>query len=102
MYMYSTETGSVSEDPPSPHNICTSVAQNSSSNVNTSEGLDEDDKKILNILNGFLNTLDEASVSLQEHRNRLDTFIHQNTNVTNVVNMLFGSFCLETILNLTS
>ena len=99
--MYSTENGSVSEDPPSPHNICTSVAPNSSSNFNISEGLDEDDKKVLNILNGFLNTLDEASVSLQEHRNRLDTFIHQNTNVTNVVNMLSGYFCLETILNLT-
>ena len=99
--MYSTETGSVSEDPRSPHNICTSVAQNSSSNFNISEGLDEDDTKILNILNGFLNTLDEASVSLQEHRNTLDTFIHQNTNLTNVVNMLSGYFCLETILNLT-
>ena len=98
--MYSTETGSVSEDPQSPHNICRSVAQNSSSNVNISEGLGKDDK-ILNILNGFLNTLDEASVSLQEHRNMLDTFVHQNTNVTNVVNMLSGYFCLETILNST-
>ena len=99
--MYSTETCSFSEDPPSPHNICTSVTQNSSSNVKISEGLDEDDKKILNILNGFLNTLDEASVSLQEHRNTLDFFIHQNTNVTNVVKFLSGYFCLETILNLT-
>ena len=99
--MYSTEFGSVSEDPQSPHNICTSVAQNSSSNVNISEGLGEGDKKILNILNGFLNTLDEASVSLPEQRNTLDTFIHENTNVTNVVNMLSGYFCLETILNLT-
>ena len=38
----------------------TSVVQNSSSSVNISEGLDEDDDEVLKILNEFLKTSDEA------------------------------------------
>ena len=49
----------------------TSVVQNSSSIVNISEGLDEDDDEVLKILNEFLKTSDEASVSSNVHRNRL-------------------------------
>ena len=62
--------------------VNTSVVQNSSSSVNISEGLDEDDNEVLKILNEFLNTSDEASVSPNVHRNRLDTFIHTKKNVT--------------------
>ena len=45
--------------------------------VNISEGLDEDDNEDFKILNEFLNTSDEASVSPDIHRYRLETFIHQ-------------------------
>ena len=54
------------------------------------------------ILNEFLNTLDEASVSPNVHRNRLDTFIHQKKNVTSTDNRLSGYFCSETIFNLSN
>ena len=80
--------------------IDTSVVQNSSSSVNISEGLDEDNNEVLKILNEFLNTSDEASVSLNEYRNRLDTFIHQKNNVTATDDRLSGYFCSETIFNL--
>ena len=95
---------SLSEDPPFPPNLRnnTSVVQNSSSRVTISWGLEEDDNEILNILNEFLNTLDETSISPQEHRNRLDTLIHQKNNVTNTDNRLCGYFCSETIFNLSN
>ena len=84
IYARLAETSSFTEDPPSPSNLCTdtSVVQNSSSSVNISEGLDEDDNEVLKILNEFLNTLDEASVSPNVHRNRFGTFIHTKKNVT--------------------
>ena len=46
IYARPTEASSFSEDPPSPLNLCTdtSVVENSSSSVNVSEGLDEDDE----------------------------------------------------------
>ena len=48
------------------------------------------------ILNEFLSTLDEASVSPNVHRNRLDTFIHQKKNETTTDNRLSRYFCSET------
>ena len=98
------EASSFYEDPPSPPNLCSdkSVVQNSSSTVNMSAGLDEDDNEVLKILNEFLNTSDEASVSPNVHRNRLDTFIHQKKNVTTTDNRLSGYFCSETIFNLSN
>ena len=98
------EASSFSEDPPSPPNLFSdaSAVQNSSSSVNISEGLDEDDAEVLKILNEFLNTSDEASVSPNEHRNRLDTFIQQKNNVTTTDNRLSGYFCSETIFNLSN
>ena len=65
IYARLAETSSFSEDPPSPPNLYTdiSVVQNSSSNVNISEGLNEDDSEVLKFLNEFLNTSNEALVS---------------------------------------
>ena len=104
IYNKLAEASSFAEDPPFPPNLCTdrSVAQNSSSSVNISEGLDEDDNEVSKILNEFLDTLDEASVSPNEHRNRLDTFINQKKNVTTTDNRLSGYFCSETIFNLSN
>ena len=104
IYARLAEASSFYEDPPSPPNLCTdtSVVQNSSSSVNMSVGLDEDDNEVLKILNEFLNTSDEASVSPNVHRNRLDTFIHQKKNVTTTDNRLSGYFCSETIFNLSN
>ena len=86
-----------------PPNLCTdtSVVQNSSSSVNMSVGL-EDENEILKILNEFLNTSDEASVGPNVHRNRLDTFTHQTKNVTITENRLSGYFWSETIFNLSN
>ena len=67
-----------------------------------SVGLHEDDNEVLKVLNEFLNTSDEASVSPNVHRNRLDTFIHQKKNVTTTDNRLSGYFCSETIFNLSN
>ena len=47
-----------------------------------SEGLDEDDNEILNILNELLRTLDEISLSRNEHGKRLDTLIQQKNKIT--------------------
>ena len=58
--------------------------------------------RFLKILNEFLNTSDEASVSPNLHRNRLDTFIHQKNNVTTTDNRLSGHFCSETIFNVSN
>ena len=104
IYARLAEGSSFHEDPPSPPNLCTdtSVVQNSSSSVNMSVGLNEDDNEVLKILNEFLNTSDEASVSPNAHRNRLDTFIHQKKNVTTTDNRLSGYFCSETIFNLVT
>ena len=104
IYARITGASSFSENTPSPTNLCTdtSVVQNTSSRVNISEGLDEDDNDVLKILNEFLNTSDEASVSPNEHRNRLDTFIQQKNNVTTTDNRLSGYFCSETIFNLSN
>ena len=104
IYTRLAEASSFYEDPPSPPNLCTdtSVVQNSSSSVNISVGLHEDDNEVLKILNEFLNTSDEASVSPNVHRNRLDTFIHQKKNVTTTDNRLSGYFCSETIFNLSN
>ena len=101
IYARLAEASSFYEDPPSPPNLCTdtSVVQNSSRSVNISEGLDEDDNEVLKILNEFLNTSDEASVSPNVHRNRLDTFTHKKKNVTTTDNRLSGYFCSETIFN---
>ena len=77
IYARLAEASSFSENLPSPPNLFTdtSVVQKSSSSVNISEGLDEDDNEDLKkILNEFLNTSDEASVSPNGNRNRLDTF----------------------------
>ena len=88
IYASLAEASSFSEDPPSPPNLCTdtSFVQNSSSSVNISEGLDEDDNKVLKILNEFLNTSGEASFSPRVHRNSLDTFIHQKKNISTTDN----------------
>ena len=104
IYAGITGASSFSENPPSPTNLCTdkSVAQNTSSRVNISEGLDEDNNDVLKILNEFLNTSDEASVSPNEHRNRLDTFMQQKNNFTTTDNRLSGYFCSETIFNLSN
>ena len=103
IYARLAEASSFYEDPPSPPNLCTdtSVVQNSLSSVNISEGLDEDDE-VLKILNEFLNTSGEASVSSNVHRNRLDNFIHKKKNVTTTDNRLSGYFCSETIFNLSN
>ena len=77
IYARLAEASSFSENLPSPPNLFTdtSVVQKSSNSVNISEGLDEDDNEDLKkILNEFLNTSDEASVSPNGNRNRLDTF----------------------------
>ena len=73
------EANSFAEDAPSTPNLGThtSVVKNSWSSVNISEGLDEDDTGALKMLNEFLSTSDEALVSPNEHRNRLDTFMNQ-------------------------
>ena len=104
IYVRLAEASSFAEDPPSPPNLCTdtSVVENSSSSVNWSEGLDEDDNEVLNILNGFLNTSDEASGSPNEHRNRLDTFINQKKNFKTTDNRLSGYFYSETFFNLSN
>ena len=71
--------------------------------VNISEGLDEDDNEDFKILNEFLNTSDEASVSPDIHRYRLETFIHQKKNLfTTTDNRLSGYICSETIFNLSN
>ena len=80
----------------------TSVVQNSSNNVNIAERLDKSDNEVLKIFNEFLTTLDEASVSPNVNRNRLDTFIRQKKNVTTTDNKLSGYFCSETIFNLSN
>ena len=95
IYFRHAEASSFYADPPSPPNHCTDIVQNSSSSVDMSEGLDEDDDEVLKILNEFLNTLDEASFSPNVHRNRLDTFIHEERNVTTRDNRLSGYFCSE-------
>ena len=56
--------------------------QNSSNSANMSEGLDEDYNEILNILNELLRTLDEISLSRNEHGKRLDTLIQQKNKIT--------------------
>ena len=96
------EASSFSEDPPSPPNLFSdaSAVQNSSSSVNISEGLDEDDNEFLNILNQFLNISDEASVTSNVHRNSLVTFMHQIKNVTTTDKRLPGHFYSETIFKL--
>ena len=96
------EASSFSEDPPSPPNLFSdaSAVQNSSSSVNISEGLDEADNEVLNILNQFLNISDEASVTSNVHRNSLDTFMHQKKNVTTTDNRLPGHVYSETIFKL--
>ena len=93
IYARLAEASSFCEDPTYPPNLCNdiSVVQNSSSSVNISEGLDED-HEVLKILNEFLNTSDEASVSPIENRNMLETFIHQKSNVTTTDNSLSGYF----------
>ena len=71
IYVRLAEGSSFAENPQSPHlNLCTDtcVVQNSSSSVNISEGLDEDDNGVLKILNEFFSTSDEASISPNEHR----------------------------------
>ena len=80
----------------------TSVVQNSSSNVNIAERLGKGDNEVLKIFSEFLTTLDEASVSPNVNRNRLDTFICQKKNVTTTDNRLSGYFCSETIFNLSN
>ena len=95
------ETSSFSEDPPSPPNLYTdiSVVQNSSSKVNISEGLNEDDSEVLKFLNEFLNTSNEALVSPNKRRNRMATSIQPKKNVTTTDNRLSGQFCFEAIFN---
>ena len=44
-------------------------------------------------------SIQEASVSPNEHRNRLDTFMNQKKNVTTTDNRLSGYFCSETIFS---
>ena len=53
-------------------------------------------------MNEFPGTSDEASVSPNEHRNRLDTFIHRKDNVTTANNRLSGYFSSETIFKLSN
>ena len=77
--------------------------QKSSGSVNISEGLDEDNNEDLKkILNEFLNTSDEASVSPNGNRNRLDTFTRSKNNVTTTDNRFPGYFCSETIFDLSN
>ena len=104
IYASLAEASSFSEDPPSPPSLWTdtSVVQDSSNSVNISEGLDKDDNEVLKILNEFCNTSDEASVSPNKNRNRLDTFIHQQNIATNTDNKLSWYFCSETIFNWVS
>ena len=104
IYARLAEASSFAEDPPSPPNLCTdtSVVQNSSSSVNISEGLKEDDNEVFKILHEFFSTSDEALVNPNEHRNRFDTFINQNKNVTTTDNRLSGYFCSETIFSLSN
>ena len=45
--------------------------------------------------------MEGASVSPQEHRNRLDTLAHQNNNITSTDKRMPGYFCSETIFNLS-
>ena len=70
IYVRLAEGSSFAENPQSPPNLCTDtyVVQNSSSSVNISEALDEDDNGVLKILNEFFSTSDEASISPNEHR----------------------------------
>ena len=70
--------------------------------LSRSVNVDEDDNEVSKILIEFLNTSDEASVSPNEHRNRLDTFIQQKNNCTVSYNRLSGYFCSETIFNLSN
>ena len=77
------------EDPPSPTNLCTYTKllynylyKTLQVDVNFSEELDEDDKEILNILNEFLNTSNEVSVSPNKHR-YTNTLIHQKEQCCN-------------------
>ena len=70
--------------------------------LSRSVNVDEDDNEVSKILNEFLNTSDEASVSPNEHRNRLDTFTHQKNNVTTTDKRLYGYFCSETTFNLSN
>ena len=99
IYASLAEASSFSEDPSSPPSVCidTSVVQNSSNSVNISEGLGEDNNEVLKILNEIRNTSDEASVSPNENRNRLDTFIHQQNIVTTTDNKL--SVCYYHVTN---
>ena len=99
IYARFAETSSFPEDPPSPPNLYTdiSVVQNSSSIVNISEGLNEDDSEVSKFLNEFLNTSDEALVSPNKHRNRMATSIQPKKNVTTTDNRLSGYFCFQTI-----
>ena len=70
IYVRLAEGSSFAENPQSPPNLCTDtyVVQNSSSSVNISEALDEDDNGVLKILNEFFSTSDEASISPNEPR----------------------------------
>ena len=52
-------------------------------------------------MNEFVSTSNEASVSPNEHRNTLDTFINQKKNVAATNSRLSGYFCSETIFNLS-
>ena len=70
--------------------------------LSRSVNVDEDDNEVSKILNEFLNTSDEASVSPNKHRNRLDTFTHQKNNVTTTDKRLYGYFCSETTFNLSN
>ena len=70
--------------------------------LSRSVNVEQDDNEVSKILNEFLNTSDEASVSPNEHRNRLDTFIQQKNNFTTTDNRLSGYFCSETIFNLSN
>ena len=70
--------------------------------LSRSVNVDEDDNEVSKILNEFLNTSDEASVSPNEHRNMLDTFTHQKNNVTTTDKRLYGYFCSETTFNLSN
>ena len=70
--------------------------------LSRSVNVEQDDNEVSKILNEFLNTSDEASVSPNEHRNRLDTFTHQKNNVTTTDKRLYGYFCSETTFNLSN
>ena len=56
----------------------------------------------MKILNEFINTSDEVSVTPNVHRNRLDYFIHQKKNTSTTDNRLSGYFCSETVFNLSN